>query len=133
MNRRYSELITFKTYDERLKYLMLLDGNVHSPREYAMAFYKSKAWLDVRNEIIFRDMTFDIGAIGVDICDRVLVHHINPITDEDIFNDSYKLYDHENLITVSLNTHNIIHYGHKKEEYVERKPGDTSLRRNINE
>lgn len=126
MLRRYSDMILLPSFKERLDYLMLLDGNVKSPRKNSMTFYKSKTWKQVRKEIIFRDLTFDLGVEGVDILDKVLVHHINPITDEDILNESRKLYDPENLITVSLNTHNIIHYGNKEEEYVERQPGDIS-------
>lgn len=131
MIRTYSEMVQYESFEERLRYLMLLDGNVKSPRKYSMEFYKSKAWLQVRKEIIFRDLTFDLGIPGIDIIDKVLVHHINPITDDDIFNDNPSLYDPENLITTSVLTHNIIHYGNKKEEYVERQPGDTSLRRSI--
>lgn len=126
MLRRYSDMILLPSFKERLDYLMLLDGNVKSPRKNSMTFYKSKTWKQVRKEIIFRDLTFDLGVTGVDILDKVLVHHINPITDEDILNESRKLYDPENLITVSLNTHNIIHYGNKEDEYVERQPGDIS-------
>lgn len=131
MIRTYSEMMQYKSFEERLRYLMLLDGNVKSPRKYSMEFYKSKSWLQVRKEIIFRDLTFDLGVPGIDITDKVLVHHINPVTDDDIFNDNPSLYDPENLITTSVLTHNIIHYGNKKEEYVERQPGDTSLRRNV--
>ena len=126
MLRRYSDMILLPSFKERLDYLMLLDGNVKSPRKNSMVFYKSKTWKQVRKEIIFRDLTFDLGVVGVDILDKVLVHHINPITDEDILNESRKLYDPENLVTVSLNTHNIIHYGNKEDEYVERQPGDIS-------
>ena len=126
MLRRYSDMILLPSFKERLDYLMLLDGNFKSPRKNSMTFYKGKTWKQVRKEIIFRDLTFDLGVEGVDILDKVLVHHINPITDEDILNESRKLYDPENLITVSLNTHNIIHYGNKEDEYVERQPGDIS-------
>lgn len=126
MLRRYSDMILFPSFKERIDYLMLLDGNVKSPRKNAMAFYQGKTWKQVRKEIIFRDLAFDLGVEGVDILDKVLVHHINPITDEDILNESRKLYDPENLITMSLNTHNIIHYGNKEDEYVERQPGDIS-------
>lgn len=126
MIKFYSEMATMRSFKERLDYLMLLDGNVKSPRKNAMKFYKSKTWKQVRKEIIFRDLTFDLGVTGVDIMDKVLVHHINPITDDDILNESRKLYDPENLITVSLNTHNIIHYGSKEDDYVERQPGDIS-------
>lgn len=123
MIKSYSELLQFESYDERLNYLMLLDRNAKSPRKYSMPFYQSKAWKQIRDLVIFRDMAFDLGVIGHDIPDKVIVHHMNPIVDDDIFNDNKILYDLENLITTSLYTHNIIHYG-AKEEYEDRQPGD---------
>lgn len=123
MTKTYSELMQLKSYTERLEYLSLLDRNVKSPRKYSMPFYQSKAWKQVREQMIFRDMTFDLGVIAHDIHDKVIVHHIDPITDDDIFNDDPKLYDPENLITTSLHSHNIIHYG-VREEYHERQPED---------
>ena len=127
-DRSYNELALLSEYNDRLNYLMLMDGNVVSPRAMAMTFYKGKKWLAARGPIIKRDVAFDLGVFGVYIPDKLLVHHINPITDEDILNDSYKCYDPNNLITVSLKTHNIIHYGTQEvEPYFERTPGDTTL------
>ena len=120
-------MVQMETYVERLNYLILKDGNVNSPRAMAMSFYKSRAWLETRKKILYRDSAFDLGIFGVYIDDKVTVHHINPITDNDIVNNHPKLLDPENLITVSLKTHNTIHYGQKEEEYVERRPGDTLL------
>lgn len=126
--RSYSELITLPSFTERLEYLKLLDNNVNSPRHMSEQFYKSKLWKTVRDDIITRDLGFDLGVFGVYIHDTVLVHHINPITEYDILNRTKKLLDPENLITVSLNTHNLIHYKNEvREEWVERTPGDTKL------
>lgn len=118
-------MIQYESYNERLEYLMLGDNNVSSPRHMSMAFYKSKPWRETRLRIIHRDMVFDLGAFGIWIPGRIIVHHINPITEEDILNNSWKLYDPENLISTSELTSNIIHYGEPFEPYVERTVGDT--------
>lgn len=73
-------------------------------------------------------MGFDLGVFGVYIPDIVIVHHINPIDENDIIYQTKKLLDPDNLITVSLNTHNIIHYRNEERDiWVERRPGDTKL------
>ena len=118
-------MVKFESYNERLDYLMLMDNNVDSPRHMSMTFYKSKAWRETRLSIIHRDMGFDLGVFGIWIRGRIIVHHINPITEEDILSNSWKLYDPENLISTSEETSNIIHYGEKFEPYVERTAGDT--------
>lgn len=124
--RSYSELITIPTFKERLEYLKLLDNNATSPRHMSEQFYKSHWWRTVRKQIIDRDLGFDLGVMNVYINDVIIVHHINPINEFDIINQTKKLLDPENLITTSLNTHNLIHYKQKKEEvWVERTPGDT--------
>lgn len=122
----YSELIKHNSYEDRLRLLILNDYNYNSPREGLDNFYKSYAWLSVRREVIKRDLGFDLGVIGVSIEGKVIVHHIDPVTPEDIINNHPKLLDMENLITVSLKTHNIIHYG-EVETPIERRPGDTKL------
>ena len=126
--RSYSELITIPSFSERLEYLKLFDNNATSPRHMSSDFYKSKKWRDVRQFIIDRDLGFDLGVFGVYIEGIKLVHHINPINESDIIYQTERLFDPENLITVSLLTHNKIHYNTKeKEVWVERKPGDTVL------
>lgn len=127
MTKRYSDLIKINGHYERLEYLKLNDNNVSSPREDSMRFFKSEAWLETRRQIINRDLAFDLGVFGMYIDDRVIVHHINPITIEDIENNSAKLLDHENLITVSHETHNKIHYQKERDLFVERSEGDTIL------
>ena len=124
--KSYSELMELESFDERLEYLKLLDNNVTSPRHMSMSFYKSDAWIKTREYIIRRDLGFDLGVFGVYIPTDVIVHHINPINENDIVNFSRRLLDPENLITTSVETHNKIHYKTKpKEVWVERTPGDT--------
>lgn len=126
--KSYSELIKLDSFQERLDYLKLLDNNATSPRHMSEQFYKSHAWRSIRKNILRRDMGFDLGINGVYINGIMLVHHINPINESDIVYQTQKLLDPENLITVSINTHNLIHYNQEeKEVWVERTPGDTIL------
>lgn len=126
MNRTYSKLILLPTFNERLEYLMLKDYNYDSPRDTSHSFFKSSIWRSTRKMIIHRDLGCDLGIEetgGV-----LLVHHINPITIADLESLSPLLLDPENLITTTVKTHNVIHYGEKESfEYVERKSGDTKL------
>lgn len=127
--RTYSEMMQFETFGDRLRYLQLLGSNYPSPRSVSNTFYRGNPlWLRTREEIIERDMASDLGIIGMLIKGSILVHHINPITEEDIANNSDKLYDPENLITVSYDTHNKIHYIKRElEVFQERRRGDTAL------
>lgn len=126
--KSYSELITIDSFDDRLEYLKLLDNNATSPRHMSMPFYKSLWWKAVRQRIIERDLGFDLGVFGIYINSHIYVHHINPINENDIIHQTKKLLDPENLITVSMDTHNRIHYRkEEKEQWVERQPGDTKL------
>lgn len=128
MIKTYSELIKLPSYQERLDYLYLGDNNVSSPRSISTKFYKSAMWIKLRAQIIMRDNVCDIGLLNLPINDKIIVHHINPITEEDIINMTDKLVDPENLITLSIVTHNIIHYGTADrfiEDIIDRKEGDT--------
>lgn len=114
--RTYSELIKLPTFEERYEYLKL-GGTVGEDtfgfdRYLNQAFYKSKEWLDIRNYVITRDNGCDLGTPGRDIYDnKILIHHMNPITKEDIINRSDFLLNPEYLITTIKNTHDAIHYG----------------------
>lgn len=126
--RSYSELILLPNFQDRLEYLKLLDNNVNSPRHMSGQFFKSSIWLTTRMNIIDRDLGFDLGVFGVYIDGPMYVHHINPIDEHDIRYQTKRLLDPDNLITVSMNTHNSIHYKTvEKEVWVERRPGDTKL------
>lgn len=127
IEKTYSELITFDSWEERLLYLRLCDGNVDSPRHMSQSFYKSKPWKLTIEDVRLRDMGWDLGVVGVSPTTKVLVHHINPITEEDILTMSPKLFDMENLILTQDSTHGLIHYNKDIVVYQERKPGDTDL------
>ena len=128
LNKSYSEMIKLSSHTERLEYLKIGDNNALSPRHMSMSFYKSHAWEVTRDAILKRDLGFDLGVFGVYIDGPMYVHHINPIEESDIVHMTRKLLDPENLITTSDNTHKKIHYNkEEKEEWVERKPGDTIL------
>lgn len=123
----YSELITLKSFEERLDYLKLWDVPHTSPRSLSQSLYKHPQWLATREVILKRDMAFDLGIFGVYIYGPVYVHHMDPVTEDMIKRWDPKLFDPENLISTSLNTHNMIHYKPKEDTYVERQPNDTKL------
>ena len=111
----YSELITIPTYEERFKYLQL-KGAVGNDtfgydRYLNQILYNSPEWKRLRNQIIIRDNGRDLGCEGYEIYGRILIHHMNPITVDDIVSRDPIVFDPENLICVSHNTHNAIHYG----------------------
>lgn len=113
--KRYSELINIPTYEERFKYLQL-KGAVGNDtfgydRYLNQILYNSPEWKRLRNQIIIRDNGRDLGCEGYEIYGRILIHHMNPITVEDIVSRDPIVFDPENLICVSHNTHNAIHYG----------------------
>ena len=113
--RTYSELITIPTFEERFEYLQL-KGSVGKDtfgydRHLNQVLYRSPEWKRLRNQIIIRDGGCDLACDGYDIYDKVLIHHLNPITVEDVLARSRKVFDPDNLVCVSHNTHNAIHYG----------------------
>ena len=130
--RTYSELITIPTFEERFEYLRL-DGRVGEEtfgfdRYLNQVFYKSKEWLRVRDHVITRDNGCDLGMEGHEIYGKVLVHHMNPISKEDILKRNDWLLNPEYLISTIKNTHDAIHYGDASlliTAPIERKPNDT--------
>ena len=130
--RTYSELILLPTFEERYEYLRL-DGRVGEEtfgfdRWLNQTFYKSKEWLSMRDKIIVRDNGCDLGIPGRDIYSRILIHHMNPITKEDILRRSDILLNPEYLICATPNTHRAIHYGNSNlliKNPIERRPNDT--------
>lgn len=136
MNKSYSELIKIKNYYDRFEYLNLhgLVGETtfNSKRYLNQRLYRSQAWKKIRNQVIIRDNGCDLASDGFYITDnaKAIVHHINPITIEDLINNNPIVYDLENLILVSHNTHQAIHYGNRsllQVEFKERTEGDTKL------
>lgn len=115
MCRCYSELILLPTFKERYDYLRL-GGTVGKEtfgydRYLNQILYTSVEWRNFRRQIIIRDNGCDLGCDGFELFSRILVHHINPITAEDVLNRSPIVFDPENVITTSHNTHQAIHYG----------------------
>lgn len=134
MIRTYSELKRLETFEERFDYLKLV-GSVGRTtfgydRHLNQTLYHSTEWMNVRDSIIVRDMGCDLGIIGFEIFETVVVHHINPITIDDVLSNNEILFNPEFLITTSHRTHMAIHYGNEnglKKAFVERFPGDTNL------
>ena len=113
--RTYSELIAFPTFEERYRYLKL-DGRVGEDtfgfdRYLNQMLYTSKEWRYIRDYVIVRDNGCDLGIPDREIHTRILVHHMNPIRQEDILRRSKFLLDPEYLICTIKNTHDAIHYG----------------------
>lgn len=113
--KTYSELITIPTFEERFEYLQL-KGSVGKDtfgydRYLNQVLYRSPEWKRLRNQIIIRDGGCDLACDGYDIYSKVLIHHLNPITVEDVLARSRKVFDPDNLVCVSHSTHNAIHYG----------------------
>ena len=115
--RTYTELMSLSTFEERYEYLKL-SGKVGETtfgfdRYLNQTFYKRGDWLNVRDEVITRDMGCDLGCEDREISGRILVHHMNPINTDDILSESEFLLDPEYLICTSKNTHDAIHYSDK--------------------
>lgn len=134
MIRTYSELLTLRTFEERFEYLALYgqvgQATFGADRYLNQSFYRSREWRRVRNEIIIRDNACDLGIYGRDIFDRIYVHHMNPITIDDIDNNYDLLVNPEFLISTSFNTHQAITFGNKNKVInlsFERRKGDTTL------
>ena len=130
--RTYSELIKLPTFEERFQYLKL-DGDVGVEtfgfdRYLNQAFYSSDEWKSIRNQVIIRDNGCDLAIEGREIYKRIIIHHMNPITKEDLLYRTEYLLDPEYMICTMKNTHDAIHYGDENllfKEPVERKPNDT--------
>lgn len=130
--RTYEELRRFKTFEERFRYLMLrgevADVTFGHNRYLNQALYRSYEWKKVRDEVIVRDRGCDLGMEGYDIFEKILIHHMNPVTLDQIKEKDPILFDPRYLITTTHTTHNAIHYGDTKlidDKPIERRPGDT--------
>lgn len=131
--RTYSDLITYESFDDRLEYLEF-GGSVGRDtfgfdRYLNQAFYKSVEWDRIRRHVLIRDEGRDLGVEGHEIFARPLVHHMNPVSPDDLLHKRDWILDPEFLITVSHKTHNAIHYGIRRDLMPSgpRTPGDTNL------
>lgn len=128
----YSELKRLETFEERFEYLktsgVVGQSTFGYDRYLNQVLYKSAKWRKVRNQVIIRDNGCDLGMEDYPIFDKVIVHHMNPITIEDVEDDNEDIYNPDYLICVSELTHNAIHYGNSNtlpKLPTERTPGDT--------
>lgn len=132
--RTYSKLRRIPTFAERFEYLDLRgqvgDTTFGSNRWFNQRFYTSRIWRQIRDVVILRDNGCDLGIPGHEIRGKIMIHHMNPVTMEDLMEGSRFALDPEYLITTTHRTHNAIHYGDASlltRPYVERSPGDTRL------
>lgn len=132
--KRYSELQQLETFEERFNYLKL-SGSVGVEtfgfdRYINQRFYKDPRWKSIRDQVIVRDSACDLGILDREIMGNVYVHHMNPITAQDIINNSDLVFNPDYLICVSHETHNAIHYGDEsylnKYKIVDRTKNDQS-------
>ena len=134
--RRFSELMALDTFEERFEYLRVREGHERylfgNDRYLNQDFYRSREWQDIRNEILRRD-EWDLGVEGFSLGKHPIIHHMNPITKDDIILRTEILLDPEYLILCSKETHEAIHKGGmagvdiRLMHSAERTPGDTTL------
>lgn len=132
--KSYSELRRFHTLKERFDYLKLHgvvgETTFGFDRYMNQQFYMSREWRQVRNLVIVRDEGCDLGIDGHQIHNKIIIHHMNPMTVRDISDGDPSILDPEFLIAVAHPTHNAIHYGDERllpRPLVERRAGDTKL------
>ena len=134
MHKTYSEMAKLETFMERFEYLKLKgkvgDETFGYARYLNQRFYHTPEWRAARDAVIIRDNGCDLGIEDRPILNRILIHHINPITEDDIINRDPSVYDLENLICVSKKTHDAIHYSDSSilltDEPIIRSKNDTS-------
>lgn len=130
--KTYSELMTISSYIERFRYLKLtgqvgIDTFGHD-RYLNQILYNTPEWKRFRRDIIIRDNGCDLGHEDYEIYGKIMIHHINPITADDILRRDPKIFDPENVISCTMMTHNAIHYGSEDllmTGPIERRPNDT--------
>ena len=133
LSKSYDELVQIDNYKKRLEYLLLFCQVAKETFGYErylnQLLYRCPEWKATRRKIILRDQGCDLAFPGFEIQEKALVHHLNPITVEDVINRNPIVFDPNNLITTRLVTHNIIHYGSLSDVenlfYQDRKPNDT--------
>lgn len=134
MIKSHRDLCRLRTFEERFDYLKL-HGSVGEAtfgfeRYLNQALYHSREWRYTKRDIILRDNSCDLGVMGHEIYDGIVIHHINPISIDDIETGADCVFDPENLITTQLRTHNALHYGNVDSlprPFVARRKGDTRL------
>ena len=130
--RTYSELMELGTFEERFRYLKLEanvgDATFGFDRYLNQQFYRSSEWKRLRNEIILRDNACDLGILDRELDKRIIIHHMNPITKDDLIHQTDFLLNPEYLICTCHKTHSAIHYGDEsilEQVITERSKNDT--------
>lgn len=113
--KTYTELLTMSSFEERYKYLRL-HGQIGKEtfgfdRCLNQRFYHSQEWKSIRDFVIVRDNGCDLGVAGYEIYGKIVIHHLNPISIDDLASMNNYLLDPDYLICTSMDTHNAIHYG----------------------
>lgn len=132
--RSYSQLIRLSTFEERFRYLKLAgvvgESTFGFDRYLNQALYRSKQWRSTRDKVIIRDNGCDLGIEDLVIFDQIVIHHMNPITVDDVESSNEIIFNPEFLICTTSVTHRAIHFG-DEDQLVrlpkERRPGDTRL------
>lgn len=134
MIRTYRELKRIDGFLERFKYLSLRgqvgEATFGFDRYINQQFYRSREWKQIRQHVIARDNGCDLGVEGYEIHSRLLIHHINPLSPDDIVQGDDWILNPKFLITTTHDTHNAIHYGDERllpQLFVPRQRGDTRL------
>ncbi len=132
--RSYSELRRLETFEERYHYLSLRGTVGQSTfgfdRWLNQQFYTGREWRRLRHDIIVRDNGCDLGVDGYELHERIIIHHMNPLTVDDLVHGDDAALNPEFLISVSHKTHNAIHYGDERllrRPLAPRRAGDTKL------
>ena len=131
--RTYTELMKLYTFEERFRYLKLVarvgEETFGFERYLNQQFYHSQEWRSIRNQIIIRDNACDLGIPGREMSKGIIIHHMNPITKDDLVHQSDFLLNPDYLICVSKKTHSAIHYGDESilfnDVTIERSKNDT--------
>ncbi len=134
MIRSYEDLAEFDEFEDRFRYLALRSqvgiATFGYERYLNQRFYTSREWRQLRHHIINRDQGCDLGVPGREIHSKVIIHHMNPITAQQVVHGEESIFDPDQLITTTLRTHNAIHYGDERQllrPLVPRRHGDTRL------
>lgn len=136
--RTYSEMVQYRTLENRFRYLSLR-GRVGETtfgfdRFINQGFYRSREWRLIRRDVIVRDEGCDLGVLNWPIRERIIIHHMNPMSVDDVVDGDESILDPEYLVCVSHKTHNAIHYGDERQLprlFVPRQRGDTDLWKRI--
>ncbi|MCF0238886.1 MAG: hypothetical protein HUJ62_00285 [Streptococcus gallolyticus] len=133
LHKSYRELARLKTFEERYEYLNLhgivADETFGGSRYLNQQLYRSSKWSKIRRDVIIRDEGCDLGILDRPIYDKIIIHHLNPLTIEDLKEQNFeKIFDMDNLVVTSVDTHNAIHYGNDyllRSSFISREPNDT--------